>query len=239
MAIAVRAPLTAMRNRLGSRTVAQEHLLHRRPLPWRPLPRRCPLPRFYQLHRPAHPLRGHHLLLLMGMASEHGSPKLILMPSSRISTIRLAPGRTSSHTMRWFRQQQHSLTLPTRVTPSTISWSLQHSWARRAMRQQGDGRQHQVDLKRGATASRKSVVAKAVLARATVLRATHALTKASIALARQDRRTKAVDLCSSVGTTTMLPSVTTSMVTQQCSSTSHRGLQQTQLWRSNLGFGSG
>merc|ERR1712187_222356 len=52
-------------------------------------------------------------------------------------------------------------------------------------------------------------------------------------------QTKAVDPCSSVGTTTMLPSVTTSMVTQQCSSTSHRGLQPTQLWRSNLGFGSG
>merc|ERR1719198_1411371 len=236
-AIAVWETPTATLTRFGKLTVAQQCQKNLQP---QLLQRQRPPLRLHQAHRRA-PRRRHLLLprVLPAAESVRGSRRLISTLSSRTSTTRPAPGRTSSLTMHSLRRQRHSLASPTRVTSIRISMSSLRSWDRLAMRQPEDGQRLQVGPRHGATASRRSAAAKGALAQATVPLATPAQTRASIALALQGRLTKAADLCSSAGTTTMPPSAITSTVTPPCSSTIQRGWPATPRLHTRRGSGSG
>lgn len=193
-ATAVRAHSIATRKRLGRPRDAQEQT-HPQACPL-PCPQRClrlrPLLRpLRQAHR-----RRRHLRVPVAVVSVPGSRRPISRPSSRISTMRLAQGRTSSLTTPLFRQRRPSPALRIRVTSTRISSSLLLSWAKRATRRQADGQQRPAGPRRGAIASRKKGTARQVLAQATVLQAIPVRTKALIALALQGRLTKAADLCS-------------------------------------------
>jgi len=234
-AIAALATPTATRKRFGKLTVAQQ--CQKNP---RPHLHQRPALRLRQAHRRA-PRRRLLLLLRAPLAAEsvRGSHRLISTLSSQISTMRPAPGQTSSLTMHLFREQRHSLASPTRVTSIRISMSLPHSWDRRAMRRPEDGQRLLEGPRHGAIASRRNAGARAALAQATVLLATLANHKASIALALPGRLTKAVDLCSSAGITTMAPSASTFTVTPPCSSMIRRGWPPMPRLHTRRAYGSG
>mmetsp|Transcript_57456 Transcript_57456/g.163717 ORF Transcript_57456/g.163717 Transcript_57456/m.163717 type:complete len:240 (-) Transcript_57456:500-1219(-) len=224
-------PLTATRSRPG----AQRAALEKGPPPRRPRPRPSPVCR-----RPRRAARRrHHLRVLVAMGSGRGSRRPISTPSFRTSTMPLARERTSSRTPRSCRQLRRSPASPILATSRRISWSLPHSWDRRATKRQGDGQRPRAGLRRGATASRRSEDARPALARAIVPLAIRAKAKASTALVRLDRLTRAAGPYSSAGITTTVLSASTCSATPPCSSTTHPRWPQTPRSHTRLGSGSG
>mmetsp|Transcript_57459 Transcript_57459/g.163731 ORF Transcript_57459/g.163731 Transcript_57459/m.163731 type:complete len:234 (-) Transcript_57459:500-1201(-) len=224
-ALAALPPLTATRSRPGRQLAALEGPRPRLP-PVRRRPRKAARRRY-------------HLRVLAATASGRGSRRPISTPSFRTSTMRLARERTSSRTPRSCRQLRRSPASPILATSRRISWSLPHSWDRRATKRQGDGQRPRAGLRRGATASRRSEDARPALARATVPPAIRAKAKDSTASVRLGRRIRAAGPYSSAGITTTVLSASTCSATPPCSSTTHPRWPQTPRSHTRLGSGSG